>query len=185
MKPYCYNAKRLFPNKCMLDCTVKNDRSPIVSIIQGQCSGHQENQDEDDKCQQICTYSDDDVPVCGDDGVMYPNECAFDLAVCAQSDLKVLDDGRCEEMKSGNESDDDNNKYDDDSDDDIEDKTNKCEGMVCNKLYKPVCGTDGKTYSNKCVMDRAACEEDKWIAVMNWEDCNTDKLMHTGEKINL
>ena len=58
------------------------------------------NQDEDEKCQQICTYYDDDIPMCGDDGVVYPNECAFYLALCDHPDLRVLDDRRCENLIS-------------------------------------------------------------------------------------
>lgn len=140
--------------------------------MQGQCPGNQEAQDnKDDKCKQTCIYSKDDVPVCGDDGVMYPNECAFGLAVCSHSDLRMLDDGRCKEMEPDNESEEDN--------EDIDNDTKIC-GMVCNKMYKPVCGTDKKTYSNKCMMDLASCEQDKWIEVMNWEACETDKLMRTG-----
>ena len=178
MKPYCLNNQRLFNSKCLLDCHVKNERLEVVTIMQGQCPGNQEaRDDQDDKCKQTCTYSDDDVPICADDGVMYPNECAFDLAVCSNSDLRILGDERCEEMESDNES-NDNNESNDGDDYDI----NPC-GMVCNKMYKPVCGTDQKTYSNKCMMDLAACEQDKWIDVMNWEACETDKLMHTGNHV--
>merc|ERR1712062_209585 len=145
-----------------------------MGIIQGQCQGNQENQFEDEKCKQVCTYSNDDLPVCGDDGVMYPNECAFDIAVCKNSELRMLGDGKCEEMESGDKS-DDSNKFDDDSKDDCP--------MVCNKMYKPVCGTDQKTYSNKCMMDVAACEEERWIDVMHWEACETDKLMHSADEL--
>ena len=163
----------------MLDCSLDNENIEAVTIIQGQCQGNQENQFEDEKCQQVCTYSNDDLPVCGDDGVMYPNECAFDHAVCKNSDLRMLGDGKCQEMESGDKS-DDSNKFDDDSDNDNNGKNNNCD-MVCTKMYKPICGTDQKTYSNKCMMDMAACEQDKWIDVMHHEACETDKLMHTGK----
>lgn len=163
----------------MLDCALDNENIEAVTIIQGQCQGNQENQFEDEKCQQVCTYSNDDLPVCGDDGVMYQNECAFDLAVCKYSDLRMLGDGKCEEMESDDKS-DDSNEFDDDSDDDNNGKNNNCD-MVCTKMYKPICGTDQKTYSNKCMMDMAACEQDKWIDVLHWEACETDKLMHTGK----
>lgn len=61
-------------------------------------------------------------------------------------------------------------------------ESEKCQ-LVCTQIYKPICGTDQKTYSNKCMMDMAACMEDKWIDVMHWEACETDKLMHSGKTV--
>ena len=160
LKPFCLNGNKLFNNKCLLDCSVKKDDIEVDTISQGQCPGNQENQDDDQKCTQTCVYDEDDVPMCGDDGVMYPNECTFDLAVCRDPDLKVLDDGTCIEQTS--------------------DDVNPPCPFVCQKIYYPVCGTDGKTYSNKCMMDLAACDQNKNIEVVYQAACE-DRVIHSGK----
>ena len=154
---------------------MKTERLEVETIKLGQCE--EVRKTDDNKCSQTCTYdTDEDVPVCGDDGVMYPNKCTFDLAVCKFPDLKLLGDGSCQE------NDESDNGYANDDDsfaDEDADKAPIC-SMVCQKIYYPVCGTDRKTYSNKCMLDLASCEQKKPIAEAFSGRCE-EKLMHNGK----
>ena len=47
----------------------------------------------------------------------------------------------------------------------------RCSG-ACTAVYLPVCGTDGKTYSNECRMKISACEKNDTITVSYNGECN-------------
>lgn len=47
----------------------------------------------------------------------------------------------------------------------------KCDS-ACIEIYAPVCGTDGKTYSNDCHMKRQACIDQKNITVSYKGECS-------------
>ena len=52
---------------------------------------------------------------------------------------------------------------------------------VCTAEYRPVCGTDGKTYSNKCRMEISACGKNDTITVSYNGECNGEfKVTFTG-----
>ena len=171
LEPVCLNGEWLFNNRCLLDCVVGENKLVVETIKPGQC---EETKDGKDKCAQICT-KDEDAPVCGDDGIRYPNECSFDLAVCKNPSLKILGDEKCQ-GDADSDSDDDSVKKE--ADDENADDAPLCP-HGCNKMYHPVCGTDGKTYGNKCTLDLAACEQKKEITKAFDGPCS-EKLMHNG-----
>ena len=44
--------------------------------------------------------------------------------------------------------------------------------FVCATVYNPVCGTDGKTYSNECSMRSKACVEKNSVSVSHKGECS-------------
>lgn len=71
-----------------------------------------------------------------------------------------------------------------------EDKATCTCQSICSKLYKPICGTDGKTYANECQMKSSSCKQKKTIDVLQQGSCGKN-LFHfelsflSYSKINL
>ena len=49
-----------------------------------------------------------------------------------------------------------------------------CPPSACTMEYDPVCGSDGKTYANNCVLKEIACERSQNITLKNQGECEED-----------
>ncbi|XP_063888118.1 agrin-like isoform X2 [Scylla paramamosain] len=89
-------------------------------------------------CQQACTR--EFKPLCGSDGVTYSNPCTLEVANCksrarGEVDVMLEFEGPCvAALPRGPD----------------------CVGQ-CDRMYRPVCGSDGETYNNQCLLEHADC----------------------------
>ncbi|XP_048031968.1 double-headed protease inhibitor, submandibular gland-like isoform X2 [Megalobrama amblycephala] len=78
-------------------------------------------------------------PKCGSDGKTYSNECTLCAAIKKSgTEILIMMESRC--------------------DDDRQPYCRPNPSGACPRIYKPVCGSDGKTYGNECELC-AAIEE--------------------------
>ncbi|NWT38238.1 IOVO protein, partial [Chroicocephalus maculipennis] len=104
------------------------------------CSTYPNTTNEEGKEVLACTKS--LSPVCGSDGVTYSNECLL----CAYNieygtNVSKDYDGECKEFVPV-----DCNRYPN-----MTNEEGKV-GLLCDKALSPVCGTDGVTYDNECLL---------------------------------
>ncbi|XP_053893689.1 ovomucoid-like isoform X2 [Malaclemys terrapin pileata] len=156
-RPVCGTNGVTYRNRCHL-CRAKWETGGTLSlrhegacIIQIDCSIYQQTKDPRKiSCTRI--YK----PVCGTDGVTYSNECRLCEKILRGSNVRLAHQGQCKVK-------DDCGQYQ---------KQQQGKHISCPTIYRPVCGTNGITYSNKCNLCAARWKTGVNIGIRHEGRCN-------------
>ncbi|KAI1287382.1 Agrin [Halotydeus destructor] len=151
-------------------------RDPCLDLVcqyGADCIRSKDGKKADCLCPEKCyTYGDSvgSRPVCGSDGRDYPNECELRRRACKESkDIVAKFPGRCDPC------------------DGVDCPTNQvCQldearnpicrcNAVCSLDFKPVCGYDGKSYTNECILRVEACKARKNLRILYNGECGSGR----------
>ncbi len=143
------NSKSLF-TECV--CSRECDSNDVISMLPDHLKTVQLSANE---------------PVCGTDGKDYETVCQLRFSSCEQNtEIKIMYIGKCDpchEFSCTYPQVCRLNKY----------RLPVCMcGYACSLDFKPVCGSDGKTYLNECYMGLEGCRLNRDIQVYNQKECS-------------
>uniref|UniRef100_A0A8C8AK91 Ovomucoid n=1 Tax=Otus sunia TaxID=257818 RepID=A0A8C8AK91_9STRI len=128
-EPVCGTDDVTYPNECSLcrEIFLKRaiDKKHDGRCVKLDCTGHLKARNGHET---PCTL--EYLPICGTNGVTYTNRCNFCNAVANGVEVNLRYIGECFE--------------------EIDCSEHKGNNLICTAEYDPFCGSDGRTYGNKC-----------------------------------
>ncbi|CAG7786347.1 unnamed protein product [Allacma fusca] len=186
--PICGTDGLTYSNECLLRMYACQNQNSIRIRHSGEC-------DLPDPCaEKVCSFgsrcvvsddghyatcecptncpsfgdSGDSLPVCGSDGRFYRNKCEMDRVACSQHrNISIKFYGPCDPCETVHCPAPQVCHLD-------EDRRPHCRcGEMCSADFNPVCGSDGKTYSNECIMRQEGCRSRRDLRIIYRGKCSS------------